>query len=266
MKVLFLGDIFGNPGRTCISRELPKLVHKHRADIVIANGENAAGGIGINPAIADFLLDAGIDVITSGNHIYKKKEIYDYINSQPRLIKPANFPPDTPGNGYYIFSNPKYLAKKVAVVNVCGRVFVENLDCPFRKMDELLPAIYSQTNIVIVDFHAEVTSEKMAMGWYLDGRVSAVIGTHTHVQTADERILPRGTAFISDAGMVGPRDSVIGVKKELIIDRFIKMMPQKFVVASDDNWINGVVVDIDESTGKSKSINRINYSAESSGI
>ncbi|OQA21582.1 MAG: hypothetical protein BWY60_00590 [Actinobacteria bacterium ADurb.Bin346] len=262
MKVLFLGDIFGNPGRTVISRELPKLIKKHGADLVIANGENAAGGIGINPGIADFLLDAGIDVITSGNHIYKKKEIYDYINAQPRLIKPANFPPDTPGNGYYIFYNPKFLEKKVAVVNVCGRVFVENLDCPFRKMDELLSEIYSQTNIVIVDFHAEVTSEKIAMGWYLDGRVSAVIGTHTHVQTADERILPKGTAFISDAGMVGPRDSVIGVKKELIIERFVKMMPQKFVVANDDIWVNGVVLDIDQSSGRTKSITRINYGAD----
>ena len=262
MKVLFLGDIFGNPGRTVISRELPKLIKKHGADLVIANGENAAGGIGIHPGIADFLLDAGIDVITSGNHIYKKKEIYDYINAQPRLIKPANFPPDTPGNGYYIFYNPKFLEKKVAVVNVCGRVFVENLDCPFRKMDELLSEIYSQTNIVIVDFHAEVTSEKIAMGWYLDGRVSAVIGTHTHVQTADERILPKGTAFISDAGMVGPRDSVIGVKKELIIERFVKMMPQKFVVANDDIWVNGVVLDIDQSSGRTKSITRINYGAD----
>ena len=262
MKVLFLGDIFGNPGRTVISRELPKLIKKHGADLVIANGENAAGGIGINPGIADFLLDAGIDVITSGNHIYKKKEIYDYINAQPRLIKPANFPPDTPGNGYYIFYNPKFLEKKVAVVNVCGRVFVENLDCPFRKMDELLSEIYSQTNIVIVDFHAEVTSEKIAMGWYLDGRVSAVIGTHTHVQTADERILPKGTAFISDAGMVGPRDYVIGVKKELIIERFVKMMPQKFVVANDDIWVNGVVLDIDQSSGRTKSITRINYGAD----
>ncbi len=262
MKVLFLGDIFGNPGRTCISQELKKLVKKHDAALVIANGENAAGGIGINPGVADFLLDKGVDVLTSGNHIYKKREIYDYISSEPRLLKPANFPPNTPGNGYFIHYNPKILDKKIAVVNICGRVFIENLDCPFRKMDELLPRIYSETNVVIVDFHAEVTSEKMAMGWYLDGRVSAVIGTHTHVQTADERILPRGTAFISDAGMVGPRDSVIGVRKELVLERFIKMLPQKFVVASDDNWINGIVLDIDETTGKAKSISRINYGVD----
>ena len=235
MKVLFLGDIFGNPGRTVISRELPKLIKKHGADLVIANGENAAGGIGINPGIADFLLDAGIDVITSGNHIYKKKEIYDYINAQPRL-KAANFPPDNSGKGFTLY-NPKFLEKKCCR-NVCGRDLWK--PCCRSKMDEPFSEIYSQTNIVIVDFHAEVTSEKIAMGWYLDGRVSAVIGTHTHVQTADERILPKGTAFISDAGMVGPRDSVIGVKKELIIERFVKMMPQKFVVANDDIWVNGV--------------------------
>ena len=259
MKVLFLGDIFGNPGRTCILKELPWLINDNEIDIVIANGENAAGGIGIIPSIADMLLASGIDVLTSGNHIYKKKEIYEYLKNEPRLLKPANFPPNTPGNGYYIFSNEKTDNAKIAVINICGRVFVENLDCPFRKMDEILAEIGKITKIIIVDFHAEVTSEKMAMGWYLNGRVSAVIGTHTHVQTADERILSGGTAFISDVGMVGSRDSVIGVKKELIIERFIKMMPQKFVVANNDIWINGVIIEIDDNTGQAKSILRINY-------
>jgi len=262
MKILFLGDIFGKPGRICVSKEIVNLVSKHEVDIVVANGENAAGGIGINPNIASTLLNLGIDVLTSGNHIYKKKEIYDYINNEPRLLKPANFPPKTPGNGFYFVSNRKTRGKKIAVTNICGRVFVENLDCPFRTIDEILDILHRETNIIIVDFHAEVTSEKMAMGWYLDGRVSAVVGTHTHVQTADERILPEGTAYISDVGMVGPRDSVIGVKKELVIERFIKMMPQKFTVASDDNWINGVLIGIDDDTGLALSIKRLNYRVE----
>lgn len=261
MKIIFLGDVFGNPGRSCLYNQLPGLIVENNADIVIANGENAAGGIGITPVIADSMFKAGIDVITSGNHIYKKKEIYEYIDSHPMLLKPANFPPDTPGSGYCIFQAGMAKNIKVAVVNVCGRVFVENLDCPFRKMDSILEEISGKTNIIIVDFHAEVTSEKVAMGWYLDGRVSAVIGTHTHVQTSDERILPNGTAYISDAGMVGPRDSVIGVKKELIIERFLKMMPQKFIVASNDNWINGVVFEIDDKNGYAKNIRRLNYPA-----
>jgi hypothetical protein len=262
MNILFLGDIIGNPGRLCVSKELVNIIVKHNINVVVANGENAAGGIGISPSICDTLLKLGIDVITSGNHIYKKKEIYDYINNEPRLLKPANYPHGTPGNGYYIFSNQNTKGKKVAVINICGRVFIDNFDCPFRSMDEILRAIKGESKIIIVDFHAEVTSEKVAMGWFLDGRVSAVIGTHTHVQTADERILPKGTAYITDAGMVGPRDSVIGVRKELVLERFLKMMPQKFIVASDDNWINGVVIEVDEETGKSSSIQRLNLKVD----
>jgi len=261
MKVLFLGDIFGNPGREHATKELPWIVKNNEIDIVVTNGENAAGGIGITPAISDMLLNSGIDVLTSGNHIYKKREIYDYISNEPRLIKPANFPPETPGNGYYIFSNEKTGGIKIAVVNMCGRVFVENLDCPFRKMDEILEKISGITRLIIVDFHAEVTSEKVAMGWYLDGRVSAVIGTHTHIQTADERVLPGGTAFISDVGMVGSRDSVIGVRKDIIIEKFIKTMPQKFVVADGDVWINGAIIEINEKTGHAISISRLNYAS-----
>ena len=261
MKILFLGDVFGKPGRRCLGRELDRIVIDNDISVVIANGENAAGGIGINPDISDTLLNMGIDVLTSGNHIYKKRDIYEYIEREPRLLKPANYPPDTPGQGYFIFTSRKTNDIKVAVINVCGRVFLENLDCPFRKMDEILPSIKKETPVIVVDFHAEVTSEKVAMGWYLDGRVSAVIGTHTHVQTADERILPEGTAYITDAGMVGSRDSVIGVKKELIIERFIKMMPQRFTVASGDNWINGVIIDVDEQSGNARDIIRLNYKA-----
>lgn len=263
MKVLFLGDIFGKPGRNALKKELAPLVEKENVDVVVANGENASGGLGITPQICETLLGMGIDIITSGNHIYKKKEIYDYIHNQPRLLKPANYPPSTPGAGYHIFSSTKTGGRKIAVINLCGRVFVENLDCPFRLVKKLLETIRKQTNIIIVDFHAEVTSEKVAMGWFLDGRVSAVLGTHTHVQTADHRILPQGTAYITDAGMVGPRDSVIGVKKEIIIERFLKVMPQKFVVASGDAIINGVVVEIDNINGQAVSIKPINTYIES---
>jgi len=263
LKVLFLGDIFGKPGRNAIKNKLGPIVEEENIDVVIANGENAAGGLGITPQVCESLLEMGIDVITSGNHIYKKKEIYDYIQKQPRLLKPANYPPSTPGKGLYIFSSAKTAGKKVAVVNLCGRVFVGNLDCPFRLAEKLLADIRKQTNMIIVDFHGEVTSEKVAMGWFLDGRVSAVVGTHTHVQTADHRILPQGTAYITDVGMVGPRDSVIGVKKEIIIERFLTQMPQKFVVASDDICINGVVIDIDNLTGQATSIEPVNMQAES---
>jgi len=255
--VLLLGDIIGNPGRKCIEKGLSILVEEEKADVIIANGENAAGGIGITPEISDYLLNLGIDVITSGNHIYKKKEIFDYLEKEPRLLKPANYPPDTPGNGVYIFSNKKTNSLEVAVFNLCGRVFIDNFDCPFRAADKIISFISQKTPIIILDFHAEVTSEKMAMGWYLDGRVSAVIGTHTHVQTADERVLPKGTAYISDVGMCGPRNSVIGVKKEIIVERFINMLPQRFNVADSDNWINGAVIDIDEKSGKANSIKRI---------
>jgi metallophosphoesterase (TIGR00282 family) len=256
--VLFLGDVFGKPGRFILENRLQTMMIENNVDVVIANGENAAGGIGITPTICDGLFSMGIDVVTSGNHIYKKKEIYDYIEKQPRLLKPANYPPGTPGRGYYILSDSKIGSNKIAVVNICGRVFIENFDCPFRCMDKILEDIKKETPIIIVDFHAEVTSEKVAMGWYLDGRVSALIGTHTHVQTADERVLPGGTAYITDVGMVGPLDSVIGVKKENIIDRFLKLMPQKFIVAEDDYLINAVVVEINEKNGEANSIKRIN--------
>lgn len=263
MKVLFLGDIIGKPGRTAVERNLDRLVSENEADMVIANAENAAGGIGISLKTAKTLLDMGIDVLTTGNHVFKKREIYDLLDKEERLLKPANYPPDTPGRGYNIYEIEKLGNMKVAVINLCGRVFVENLDCPFRTVNRILEYVSEETPVIIVDMHAEVTSEKVAMGWYLNGRVSAVIGTHTHIQTADERILPEnGTAYITDVGMVGSRDSVIGVKKENIIERFITGMPQKFTVARGDVWINGVVVDIDEKNGQAKSISRINIKAD----
>ncbi|MCJ7665820.1 MAG: TIGR00282 family metallophosphoesterase [Actinobacteria bacterium] len=262
MKVIFLGDIIGKPGRNALTRKLDFLIRENEADMVIANGENAAGGIGISPEVCDILFKMGVDIVTSGNHIFKKKEIMDYLDFEPRLLKPANYPPDTPGKGYYIFKVEKLGGLKVAVINICGRVFVENLDCPFRTIDKILGYIKEETPVIIVDMHAEVTSEKVAMGWFLDGRVSAMIGTHTHIQTADERVLPGGTAYITDAGMVGPRDSVIGVKKENIIRRFITQMPQQFTVAKEDVWINGVAIDIDEESGKARQIVRINHEAD----
>ncbi len=256
MKVLFLGDIFGKPGREVLKNKLASILEENDIDFVIANGENAAGGIGITPVICKTLLGNGIDVVTSGNHIYKKKEIYDYIQEQPRLLKPANFPPSTPGNGYYITSDRN--DNKVAVINICGRIFVDYYDCPFRCMDKILSHIKGEAPVIVVDFHGEVTSEKIAMGWYLDGRVSAVLGTHTHVQTADERILPGGTAYITDVGMVGPHNSVIGVKKENILKRFLTMMPQKFTVSDDGYMINAVIIDIDKKSGRANSIKRLN--------
>jgi len=262
LKVLFLGDIIGKPGRNAIDRNLDVLIGKHDIDMVIANGENAAGGIGISVKTAGSLLNMGIDIITTGNHVFKKREIYNLLDSEDRLLKPANYPPDTPGRGYNIYEVEKLGNLKIAVINLCGRVFVENLDCPFRTVDRILEYVSQETSIIIVDMHAEVTSEKVAMGWYLNGRVSAVVGTHTHIQTADERVLPDDwTAYITDVGMVGPRDSVIGVKKENIIERFLTGMPQKFTVAREDVWINGVVIDIDEKSGKASSIKRINHQA-----
>lgn len=263
LKVLFLGDIIGKPGRRALKKDLVYLTEKYDADLVIANGENAAGGIGISVKTYKELIQTGVDVLTTGNHVFKKREIYDLLDREDRLLKPANYPPDTPGRGYGIYETERADGVKLAVINLCGRVFVENLDCPFRTVDRILEYVSQETRLIIVDMHAEVTSEKVAMGWYLNGRVSAVIGTHTHIQTADERILRgEGTAYITDVGMVGPRDSVIGVKKENIIARFLTGMPQKFTVAREDIWINGVLVEIDDNTGRATGIKRINHSSD----
>ena len=243
MNLLFLGDIVGSPGRRAVEELLYRVVDRHLIDLVVANAENASGGIGITPSVADQLLNMGIDLITSGNHIWKHKDIIPYLKDTDRLVRPANYPPDTPGRGYAIVETA--IGEKVAVINLEGRVFMSPLECPFRTVDAVLDLIPPEVKIIMVDMHAEATSEKLAMGWYLDGRVSAVVGTHTHVQTADERLLPQGTAYITDAGMTGPINSVIGMKTEVILERFLTQRPQPFKVASHNIQLQGVVLKFD---------------------
>ncbi len=254
-KILFIGDIIGKPGRLAVRELLPRLAGLHLPDIVIANGENAAGGFGITPEIAEELKKLQIDVITSGNHIWDKKEIYDYISGSRRLIRPANYPPDSPGSGATVFECASGV--KVGVLNLCGRVFMEALDCPFRVGKDAVDRLRKETPVIVVDVHAETTSEKAAAGCYFDGSVSAVIGTHTHVQTSDERILANGTAFITDAGMTGPTDSVIGMRKDIIVQRFTTQMPVKFEVATKDIELQGVLVTVNAADGKAIKIERI---------
>jgi metallophosphoesterase (TIGR00282 family) len=260
VKLLFIGDIIGKPGRQVISRELHRLVDRYMVDLVIANGENAAGGFGITEETANELYKCGIDVLTSGNHIWDKKDSLNFINRAEKLLRPANYPDGTPGRGSALFTTAG--GAKVAVLNLEGRVFMNNLECPFRTADREISQLYTETPIIFVDFHAEATSEKASLGWYLDGRVSALIGTHTHIQTADERILPGGTAYLTDAGMTGGFDSVIGVKKEEAITKFLSQLPVKFDVAKNNLRLNGVVVVVDEQTGKALSIERINICCE----
>jgi metallophosphoesterase (TIGR00282 family) len=260
VKLLFIGDIIGKPGRQVISRELHRLVDRYLVDLVIANGENSAGGFGITEETANELYKCGIDVLTSGNHIWDKKDSLNFINRAEKLLRPANYPDGTPGRGSAIFTTAG--GAKVAVLNLEGRVFMNNLECPFRTADREIARLHSETPIIFVDFHAEATSEKASLGWYLDGRVSALIGTHTHIQTADERILPGGTAYLTDAGMTGSFDSVIGVKKEEAITKFLSQLPVKFDVAKNNLRLNGVVVVVDEQSGKALSIERINICCE----
>ncbi|MCL4874586.1 TIGR00282 family metallophosphoesterase [bacterium] len=263
VKVLFIGDIVGRPGRLAVRELLPKLVGRHSPDLVVANGENAAGGFGITPEIAEELKKLEIGVITTGNHIWDKKEIYDYIRSEPRLIRPANYPLGAPGNGWGVYETPSGV--KVGVVNLMGRVFMECLECPFRAGADIVKRLKAETPVVIIDMHAETTSEKAALAWHLDGLASAVIGTHTHVQTSDERVLPGGTAFITDAGMTGPTDSVIGMKKETVLERFLRQMPVKFDVATKGIELQGVAVTIGASDGRARSIERIKEPLEREG-
>lgn len=260
MRILFIGDIFGRPGRTIVKDRLPTLVKEHAVDLVIANGENAAAGFGITPPLAEEFFELGVDVLTTGNHIWDKREIIDYFDSADgnphsparRLLRPANYPPGMPGWGFYEGRKGEI---GYAVINLQGRVFMASNDDPFRVADALLKQI--KAKIVLVDVHAEATSEKMSMGWYLDGRVSAVVGTHTHVPTADERVLPGGTAYITDVGMTGPFDSVIGVKKELIVSRFLNNMPARFEAATGDVRLCAIVVDCDDATGRAREIKRL---------
>ncbi|MCL6611935.1 MAG: TIGR00282 family metallophosphoesterase [Peptococcaceae bacterium] len=258
MRLLMIGDIVGRPGRRAVRQNLPALVSQFGIDVVIANGENAAGGNGITREVAQELFSCGVDVITMGNHVWNQKEIYAYINQEARIVRPANYPPGAPGRGSGIFRTRSGI--ELGVINISGRIFMQELDCPFRKADELISQLKSRVGIIFVDFHAEASSEKMAMGWYLDGRVTAVCGTHTHVQTADERILPGGTAYITDVGMTGPRNSVIGVKKEPVIEKFITQMPRRFEVAEGLYQFNAVLVDIDGDSCRAAAIERIqNY-------
>jgi metallophosphoesterase (TIGR00282 family) len=254
MKILFIGDIVGKPGRDAIKKLLPGLKEEYGLDFVIANAENSAGGSGITQKTADELFASGVNVITSGDHIWKKSEIIDLINREERILRPVNFPSGVPGSGSGIF---KVNNKKIGVINVNGRVFMEPLESPFTTTLTAAETLSKETDIIIVDIHAEATSEKVALGWYLDGKVSAVLGTHTHIQTADERVLPQGTAYISDVGMTGPYDSVIGRRVKDVLDRFLTQTPVKFEVADSNIKLCGAVVDIEDKTGKARSITRV---------
>lgn len=261
MKIVFLGDIVAEAGRKAVKLFLPRVRDEFKPDFVIANGENASGGIGLTPNVADDLLACGIDLLTSGNHIWKHKEIADYLDrANCKVVRPMNYPYSseypTPGKGFYILEKNN---KRVAVLNLLGRVFLDNVDCPFDSLEKFVSDVSSKENIpVVLDFHAEATSEKIAMGWFVDGRVAAVLGTHTHVQTADNRILPHGTAFISDVGMCGAFDSVIGVDADLIIKKLRTQRPVSFKFSEENKGINGVMLQIDEETGKAVSIEKIN--------
>ncbi|MBF0253074.1 MAG: TIGR00282 family metallophosphoesterase [Candidatus Omnitrophica bacterium] len=255
MRMLFLGDLVGKPGRDGIKAYLGKFKKENRVDFTVVNIENAASGSGLTPKLADELLGEGIDVLTSGDHIWKKRDIYDYLMVSSRIIRPLNYPDGSRGRGYTIVESLGGV--KVAVINIIGRVFMGTMDCPFVAIKKILPEIKKTTNIILVDFHAEATSEKVAMGWFLDGKVSAVIGTHTHIQTADERVLPNGTAYLTDSGMTGPYDSVIGREKNIIIEHFLTQMPIKFEMASSDVRLCGAMIDIDEKTGKAEAIQRV---------
>jgi metallophosphoesterase (TIGR00282 family) len=260
MRILFIGDIFGRPGRTIVQERLRGLVREHSIELIIANGENSAAGFGITPSLAEDLFEMGIDVITTGNHVWDKREILDYFeiadgnpdDQARRLLRPANYPPDMPGWGVY---EGKKNGVPYAVINLQGRIFMASNDDPFRTVDTLLKGI--QAKIIFVDFHAEATSEKVALGWYLDGRVTAIVGTHTHIPTADERVLPKGTAYTTDVGMTGPYDSVIGVQKELVVGKFLSNMPVRFEPATGDVRLCAVVVDCDDTTGRAASIQRL---------
>jgi len=255
MKILFIGDIVGSPGREAVKKLLPQLKEEHSLVFTIANAENASGGSGITQKVSEELFAAGVDVITSGDHIWKKKEIFELINQEERILRPLNFPAGAPGRGFACFKTKDGV--KVGVINVNGRVFMDALEDPFKTALSAQEELSKKTKIIILDMHAEATSEKVALGWYLDGKVSAVLGTHTHIQTADEKILPNGTAYITDAGMTGPYDSVIGRRVEDVLERFLTSIPVRFEVAEGNIQLHGVVVDVDEDTGKARSIVRV---------
>jgi metallophosphoesterase (TIGR00282 family) len=259
VQILFIGDVFGSPGRKIVREHVHHLVETNKIELLVINVENAAGGFGVTPSICEELFELGADVLTTGNHVWDKKEIYDYLakasngSSARRVLRPANYPSRAPGHGHYEGSTRSGVA--YAVLNLQGRVFMIHNDCPFRAADRLLQEI--KAKVILVDMHAEATSEKVAMGWYLDGRVTAVLGTHTHVPTADTRVLPKGTAYQTDIGMSGPYDSVIGVEKEQVLTRFLTSMPGRFDAARGDVRLCGALIDCDPQTGRANSIERI---------
>ena len=257
IRIAMIGDIVGRPGRKILQEKLPWLIDAHHLDAVIVNGENAAGGFGITPEIAEDIFQCGVDVITSGNHIWDQKKIEPYIEDQPRLLRPANYPTGNKGRGDVIISSKNVPEIKIGVISLSGRIFMGPLDCPFQTVVPLIEKMQAETKVVIIDFHAEATSEKMAMAWYLDGRVSVLAGTHTHVQTADERLLPGGTAYITDLGMTGPMDSVIGMKEDRVISKFLTARPNRFEVASGNIQLHGVLIEVDEEQGVAQRIARI---------
>ena len=256
MRVLMIGDVVGRPGRKAVSTLLPDLRREHDLDLVIANGENASGGFGINYKNAQELYDSGVDVITSGNHIWDQRDIIEHLDSDMPILRPLNYPADTPGRGYLVFND-------VLVINLIGRLFVGTFDCPFRGIDRVLDEMNGKVNAIIVDLHAEATSEKEAMGWYLDGRVSVMAGTHTHVPTADTRILPKGTAYVSDLGMVGALESTIGAEPEAVLARFLTQTPRRLKVEeSGPMRFNSVLIELDDSSGKASCIRRLDMKIE----
>ncbi len=255
MRILFIGDIYGSPGRRAVTEHLAEIVATNHIDLVLANGENAAGGFGITPALAEELFGLGIEVMTTGNHVWDKKEILDYLARQPKLLRAANYPPQAPGRG--LFCGQTRSGVPFALLHLMGRVFMDSLDCPFRTAEAELARLPAECRIRIVDFHAEASSEKQAFAWHMDGRLTAVIGTHTHVPTADERVLPAGTAFITDVGMTGPYESVIGVDQQIAIRKFLTHMPARFEPAKGDVRLCAVVVDAEEATGRARSIERL---------
>lgn len=254
MNLLFIGDIFGSAGRNIVTEHVQRIIGQERIDLAIANCENSAGGFGVTPAIADDLFSLGIDVLTSGNHIWDKREIYDYLPRQPKLLRPANYTEELPGKG--IVTVRARNGVECAILNLQGRAHMASTDCPFRKADALLSALDPAVKVRFVDFHAELTSEKVAMGWYLDGRVSCMVGTHTHIPTADTRILPGGTGYQTDCGMSGPYDSVIGVEKATILRRFLTSLPVRMEAAKEGAELHAVIVGIDQNTGKATQIRR----------
>ena len=262
MKFLFLGDVFGKPGRQAVQRLVPKLIVRHGLDLVVANAENSASGVGVTPDAADELPAAEVDPLTSGNHIWSKREIVPYLERPgSRLLRPANYPRSAPGRGRAVATTPD--GRKLGVVNLEGRVFMKTLDDPFEAALEAIEALRAEgCRCILVDMHCEATSEKNAMGWFLDGKVSAVLGTHTHIQTADQRVLPGGTAFITDVGMCGPWDSVIGVRKELVLERFLTQRPMAFEPAKREVHLQGAIVDVDDATGRARSIERVQERVE----